>query len=115
MHKFLKICTSLSAQAQFLQPTVHITWVQFQPQNIRKGNIFHIPKNQHKGFQNIRKKSQTAKSTEEGDLGEMIKISIEGLGELAAGFEGEIVHEVVLPSELDKCTNVAIKLQVIID
>ena len=75
-------------------------WVQFQPQNIRKENIFQIPKNQHKGLQNIRKKPQTAESTEEDDLGELIITSIEGLGELAAGFEGEIVHEVVLPSKL---------------
>ena len=39
----------------------------------------------------------------------MIVTSIEGLGELAAGFKGEIIHEVVLPSEVDKCTNVAVK------
>ena len=90
-------------------PSTHSThtWVQSQSQNIRKGNIFHIPKNQHKGFQNIRKKPQTGESTEEDDLGEVIVTSIEGLGELAAGFKGEIVHEVVLPS--DKCTNVAVK------
>ena len=86
-------------------PSTHSnTWVHFKSQNIHKGNIFHIPKNQHKGFQNIRKKPQTAESTEEDDLGELIVTSIEGLGELAAGFKGEIVHEVVLPS--DKCTNV---------
>ena len=92
-------------------PSTHSThtWVQSQSQNILKGNTFHIPNNQHKGFQNIQKKPQTGESTEEDDLGELNATSIEGLGELAAGFEGEIVHKVVFPSELDKGTNVAVK------
>ena len=43
----------------------------------------------------------------------MIITSIEGLGELAAGFEGEVVHGGALPSELDIGTKVAVKLEVI--
>ena len=55
-----------------------------------------------------------AESTEEEDLGELIVTSIEGLGELAAGFEGEVVQGGALPSELDKGMKVAVKLEVII-